>query len=61
MARPVVLSNGELHVGINNFGLVHDFYYPYVGLNNHSAGKSTQHRVGVWVDGQLSWLDTPGE
>lgn len=61
MARPIVLSNGELHVGLNNYGLVHDFYYPYVGLANHSAGQSTRHRVGIWVDGQLSWLDTPGE
>lgn len=61
MARPIVLSNGELHVGLNNYGLVHDFYYPYVGLANHSAGKSTRHRVGVWIDGQISWLDTPGE
>jgi len=25
MARPIVLSNGELHVGINKYGLVHDF------------------------------------
>lgn len=57
MARPVVLSNGELHVGINNYGEVHDFYFPYVGLENHSAGQSTRHRVGIWVDGQLSWLD----
>lgn len=61
MARPIVLSNGELHVGLNNYGLVHDFYYPYVGLENHSAGQSTRHRVGVWVDGKLSWLDTDGE
>lgn len=61
MARPIVLSNGELHVGLNNFGLVHDFYYPYVGLANHSAGQSTRHRVGVWIDGRMSWLDTPGE
>lgn len=61
MARPIVLSNGELHVGLNNFGLVHDFYYPYVGTPNHSAGKSTRHRVGIWIDGRLSWLDTPGE
>ncbi len=57
MARPVVLSNGELHVGLNQFGLVHDFYFPYVGLENHSAGKDLRHKVGVWVDGQLSWLD----
>jgi GH15 family glucan-1,4-alpha-glucosidase len=60
MARPFTLSNGELHVGINKFGLVHDFYYPYVGLENHSAGKSLRHRVGVWIDGKISWLDEPG-
>lgn len=57
MARPIVLSNGELHVGLNEYGLVHDFYYPYVGLANHSAGPGTRHRVGVWIDGRLSWLD----
>ncbi len=57
MARPVILSNGELHVGINKFGEVHDFYYPYVGFENHAAGKDLRHHVGVWVDGTLSWLD----
>lgn len=60
MTRPIVLSNGELHVGLNTYGLVHDFYYPYVGLENHSAGEHLRHRVGVWVDGQLSWLDDAG-
>ena len=57
MARPIVLSNGELHVGINTYGMVHDFYFPYVGFENHSAGKDTRHKVGVWCDGQISWLD----
>lgn len=57
MARPIILSNGELHVGINAYGLVHDFYFPYVGLENHSAGQSTRHKVGVWINGELSWLD----
>ena len=57
MARPIVLSNGELHVGLNNYGLVHDFYFPYVGLENHAAGRSLRHKVGVWIDGRLSWLD----
>jgi GH15 family glucan-1,4-alpha-glucosidase len=57
MARPIVLSNGGLHVGINKYGLVHDFYYPYVGLENHVAGKSLRHKVGIWIDGELSWLD----
>jgi len=61
MARPIVLSNGELHVGLNGFGLVHDFYYPYVGFENHSTGSELRHRVGVWIDGILSWLDDPNE
>lgn len=61
MARPIVLSNGELHVGINKYGLVHDFYYPYVGLENHSAGKDLRHRVGIWVNGEISWLDEDTE
>lgn len=57
MSRPIVLSNGELHVGLNNFGLVHDFYYPHVGSENHAAAQSLRHKIGVWVDGQFSWLD----
>ena len=50
-----------MHVGLNGFGMVHDFYYPYVGFENHSAGSNLRHKVGVWVDGILSWLDNPGE
>ena len=57
MARSIVLSNGELHVGLNRYGVVHDFYYPYVGFENHVAGPSLRHKVGVWVDGVLSWTD----
>lgn len=57
MGRSVVLSNGELHIGLNKYGLVHDFYFPYVGLENHAAGQSLRHRVGIWVDGRISWLD----
>lgn len=57
MARPIVLGNGELHVGLNKYGLVHDFYYPYVGYENHAAGAKLRHKVGVWVDGVISWLD----
>lgn len=57
VARPIVLSNGELNVGLNKFGLVHDFYYPYVGLENHAAGANLRHKVGVRVDGKISWLD----
>lgn len=57
MARPILLSNGNLHIGINNYAEVHDFYYPYVGQENHAAAKSLRHRIGVWVDHQFTWLD----
>ena len=37
--------------------MVHDFYYPYVGFENHVAGPSLRHKVGVYIDGVLSWTD----
>lgn len=57
MGRPVVLSNGQLFVGLDENGLVHDFYYPYVGLENLTTARSTQHKIGVWVEGNFSWTD----
>lgn len=57
MGRPVILGNGSLTVGLNENGLVHDFYYPYVGLDNLTTARSMDHRIGVWVDGSFSWVD----
>jgi GH15 family glucan-1,4-alpha-glucosidase len=57
MGRPVVLSNGQLFVGLDEFGLVHDFYYPYVGLDNLTNARSEPHKVGVWVDGAFRWTN----
>jgi len=57
MGRPVMLGNGSLTVGLNESGLVHDFYYPYVGLDNLTTARSMDHKVGVWVDNTFSWVD----
>lgn len=57
MSRPVMLGNGHILVGLDEFGTVHDFYYPYVGLDNLSSARNLNHKIGVWVDGQFSWLD----
>ncbi len=57
MGRHVVLSNGQMFVGLDESGLVHDFYYPYVGLENLTNARSSQHKIGVWVDGQFRWTD----
>jgi len=57
VARSVILGNGSLTIGLNEQGLVNDFYYPYVGLDNLNTSRSMHHRIGVWVDGQFSWTD----
>lgn len=57
MGRPVMLGNGALTVGLNEQGLVHDFYYPYVGLDNLTTSRSVHHKIGIWVDGEFSWVD----
>lgn len=58
MARSVILGNGSLTVGLTQKGHVHDFYYPYVGLDNLSTSRGSRHKIGIWVDGEFSWLDT---
>lgn len=57
MARSAILGNGSLTVGITRTGHVHDFYYPYVGLDNLSTSRASRHKIGFWVDGVFSWLD----
>jgi GH15 family glucan-1,4-alpha-glucosidase len=56
MARSVILGNSGLTVGLDESGLVHDFYYPYVGLENLTTARSKAHHIGVWVDGDFSWI-----
>lgn len=53
--RSIVLSNGSLLIALDHFGEVRDLYFPRVGLEDHVRGRM-RHRVGVWVDGELSWL-----
>jgi oligosaccharide amylase len=61
MARAVTLGNGNMLVGLDYRGQVRDLYYPYVGFSNHVSGASGSyvHRIGVYVDGKISWLDDP--
>lgn len=56
MARSFVLGNGTILVDIDEHGQVRDFYFPYVGQENHVSGNI--HRVGIAVDKQFSWLSS---
>lgn len=61
MARAVTLGNGNVLVGLDYAGQVRDFYFPHVGHANHVSGASGTyvHRVGVFAEGKLCWLDDP--
>ncbi len=55
MARALTLGNGSMLVCLDRFGYVRDFYFPYVGLENHVAGN--RHRIGIMINGTFSWID----
>lgn len=61
MARAVTIGNGNILVGLDYRGQVRDFYYPQVGHANHISGASGSyvHRIGIYVDDTLLWLDDP--
>lgn len=61
MARAVTIGNGNVLVGLDTRGQVRDLYFPFVGEANHVSGASGNyvHRIGVYVDDHISWLDDP--
>lgn len=58
MPRLFTHGNGNILVCLDERGEVKDFYYPYVGLENHVSGHHV-HRVGMYVGHELAWLDNP--
>lgn len=52
----MVLGNGNTLVCLDKFGQVRDFYFPYAGQENH-VGPNQMHKIGVFVDGKIHWID----
>lgn len=52
----MVLGNGNALVCLDKFGQVRDFYFPYVGQENH-IGSNQIHKIGVYTDGKIHWID----
>lgn len=57
MARHLVIGNGKLLINLDQHNYIRDIYYPFVGQLNHVGGHYC--RVGIWVQGEFSWLDQP--
>jgi len=58
MPRDLPIGNGSLLVNFDSSYCMRDFYFPCVGRDNNTVGHPS--RVGVWVNGQFSWLHDPG-
>ncbi|HEY0826573.1 MAG TPA: glycoside hydrolase family 15 protein, partial [Bacilli bacterium] len=57
MPRHSVVGNGKMLINLDQHSFIRDIYYPYVGQLNHVGGYKC--RVGLWVEGQFSWLSDP--
>lgn len=55
MSKSLVLGNGVLTVGLDQFAQVKDCYFDYVGLENQ-MGETSVNRIGIWIDGAFSWF-----
>lgn len=53
----ILLSNGDLSVGLDGVGQVKEIYYPDYASGNHVGGGAMRHKIGVFVDGAVHWLD----
>lgn len=56
MPRSIVLGNDRVHVNFDSDYQLRDFYYPNVGMENHSGGHV--FRFGLWVDGTMAWASS---
>ncbi|MCK4650663.1 glycoside hydrolase family 15 protein [Candidatus Babeliales bacterium] len=56
MARYFTLGNGKILICLDKNAQIRDFYFPYVGQENHVNGNI--HKFGVWADSEFFWLDS---
>src|SRR5512140_1222097 len=55
MPRDIPIGNGTVLVDFDLDYNMRDFYFPHIGMFNHTAGHKM--RFGVWVDGVMKWID----
>ncbi len=57
MPRSLVIGNGSVLAAFDRNLQMRDLYYPYVGMEDHTAYGDV-HRTGVFVEGKgLKWFD----
>ena len=56
-SKNLLISNGSLAVNIDRNGSVCELYFPYVGMNNALSRKALAHKIGLYTNGAIHWLD----
>ena len=54
MPRDIPIGNGNLLIAFDKDAILREFYFPWVGQENHTQGE--RFRFGVWVNGVFSWI-----
>ncbi len=54
MPRDIPIGNGTVLVNFDRDYAMRDFYFPHIGIANHTAGHKM--RFGVWADGIMKWI-----
>lgn len=54
MPRDLPIGNGNIFIAFDKNYLLREFFFPYVGEENHTAGQP--FRFGIWVNGIFNWL-----
>lgn len=57
VARNIMLSNGDLTAGLDGYGQVATLRYPNHSSNNHVGSDALHHKIGVYSEGAIHWLD----
>lgn len=60
MGRALILSNGILSLNLNQNAEVADIFYPYIGQESHVSPGALSHKIGLFVDDQISWTSDDG-
>ena len=59
MPRSLIFGNGEMLATFDKNLEMRDFYFPYVGMEDHTDYGS-KHNVGIWVEGKgMKWFSDP--
>jgi len=54
MPRDIPIGNGTVLANFDYNYTIRDFYFPNIGMENHTSGHAM--RFGVWTDGVMKWM-----